>query len=157
MRLNPSPLLVAQPKQILAHGIPIPLPRTKSGSYCLSAKVNRNKSNSYPLRMCPRCLMAPCSPYLLRPLRTFRQACRDVRHRIQDLIPPESRCVRHLRKPWRSLSRFSHFTLIAFAFGTWHGSEMNLHRRGSEVIPRRYDDCAGSPTGLRLVARSTGR
>jgi hypothetical protein len=23
-------------------------------------------------------LVAPCSPYLLRPLRTFRQACSDI-------------------------------------------------------------------------------
>ena len=33
--------------------------------------------------------MAPCSPYLLRPLRTFRQACRDIAASHPELIPPE--------------------------------------------------------------------
>lgn len=32
--------------------------------------------------------MAPCSPYLLRPLRTFRQACRDIAASEPELIPP---------------------------------------------------------------------
>jgi len=39
MRLNASPLLVAQPKQILAHG-PDPSSKNESGSYCQTAKVN---------------------------------------------------------------------------------------------------------------------
>ena len=32
--------------------------------------------------------MAICSPYLLRPLRTFRQACRDISASHPELIPP---------------------------------------------------------------------
>ena len=32
--------------------------------------------------------MAICSPYLLRPLRTFRQACRDISVSHPELIPP---------------------------------------------------------------------
>jgi hypothetical protein len=39
MRLNPSPLLVAQPKQISAHD-PGPSSKNESGSYCRGAKVN---------------------------------------------------------------------------------------------------------------------
>ena len=33
--------------------------------------------------------MAPCSPYLLRPLRTFRQACSDISASHPELLPPE--------------------------------------------------------------------
>jgi hypothetical protein len=39
MRLNTSPLLVAQPKQILAHR-PDPSSKNESGSYRQTAKVN---------------------------------------------------------------------------------------------------------------------
>ena len=33
--------------------------------------------------------MAPSSAYLLRPLRTFRQACRDISRSHPELLPPE--------------------------------------------------------------------
>lgn len=33
--------------------------------------------------------MAPCSPYLLRPLRTFQQACSEIAASHPELIPPE--------------------------------------------------------------------
>jgi hypothetical protein len=39
MRLDPSPLFVAQPKQITAHD-PDPPSKNESGSYCQGAKVN---------------------------------------------------------------------------------------------------------------------
>ena len=32
-------------------------------------------------------LVAPCSPYLLRPLRTFQQACRDIAASHPELLP----------------------------------------------------------------------
>jgi hypothetical protein len=39
VRLDPSPLFVAQPKQISAPD-PDPLSKNESGSYCQSSKVN---------------------------------------------------------------------------------------------------------------------
>jgi hypothetical protein len=38
-RLDPLPLLIAEPKQVLAHG-PNPLFQNESGSYCQGAKIN---------------------------------------------------------------------------------------------------------------------
>ena len=40
--------------------------------------------------------MVPCSPYLLRPLRTFRQACRDIAASHPELIPPECDADTHI-------------------------------------------------------------
>jgi hypothetical protein len=39
IRLNPSPLLIIQPKQIPAHNLD-PSSKNESGSYCHRAKVN---------------------------------------------------------------------------------------------------------------------
>jgi hypothetical protein len=63
------------------------LRKSKKGKKTRAIELNHLLGETNSLSACYT-VMVTCSPYLLRPLRTLRQACSDISASHPELIPP---------------------------------------------------------------------
>jgi hypothetical protein len=60
------------------------------GGFDLDQRAHGNHLHPCPLQSVSRMIVvAQCSPYLLKPLRTLEEACSDILASHPELIPPE--------------------------------------------------------------------